>query len=492
MAEEDRIGQTNHKVEAAPHRVENRRDLPDTENFDNKVDCTETISRHAQFPTAFIDLYSTYNQWESFTDEHTILINDGSKMLRTNSKYYFEIHLTLPQSDMNLNLGMFMVQMELYDDAKVMLARSRRPAIFPYSSTLVWNIRRLSTIAPLVMGLIPETTTMVIHTMNHFDDHQHRPLRYVKIVLMLPSTSSGGISNHRQHQQIQIHEAMLTIGKELSNLQLFIKQRYLLSTLIGISLLMIVQAFFITIFGLRLHRGSSRSQYPTANNSEERQSYRNDECYYHADLDGESFSIHSSTWGNESLSKDDVWDGIHEQEEENSLNDEFWDSITFANDKCFSHHSRTVVSSDSDKIAPRSKKTVKSRPMEELKIKLARQRIKKSKNISRNCFSDDANSSNSCNLHVSRDSTRGDTHPDHPAADRVESSNQRTQQQDRRKGKVNKSWKKKADRRWKRRVSPTYENGRLQEILKGQVEPYEIFTGKFHVFFFYASNKILL
>lgn len=97
------------------------------------------------------------------------------------------------------------------------------------------------------MGLIPETTTMVINTMNNFDDDRNQPLRYVKIVLMLPSSSSGRTNNeaystcgryfcyYHQHQQIQILEAMLTIGKALSHLQLFMKQRYLLSALIGVS-----------------------------------------------------------------------------------------------------------------------------------------------------------------------------------------------------------------------------------------------------------------
>jgi len=45
------------------------------------------------------------------------------------------------------------------------------------------------------MGLIPETTTMVINTMNNFDDDRNQPLRYVKIVLMLPSSSSGSTNN---------------------------------------------------------------------------------------------------------------------------------------------------------------------------------------------------------------------------------------------------------------------------------------------------------
>lgn len=97
---------------------------------------------------------------------------------------------------MNLNLGMFMVEMELYDDAKVMLARSRRPAIFPYRSTLVCGIFVGFVLSlPIVMGLIPETTTMVINTMNNFDDDRNQPLRYVKIVLMLPSSSSGSTNN---------------------------------------------------------------------------------------------------------------------------------------------------------------------------------------------------------------------------------------------------------------------------------------------------------
>lgn len=130
--------------------------------------------------------------------------------------------------------------------------------------------------------------------------------------------------------------------------------------------------------------------------------------------------------------------------------------------------------------------------MEDLNIKVARQRNKKSKNRSRNRFSDDTNSSNSSNLHLSQDSARGDAHLDHPAADRADYSNQWMHQQDRLKRKGNKSWKKKADRRWERRVSPTYENGRLQEILKGQVEPYEIFTGMLHVFFTFSHKLVVV
>lgn len=272
---------------------------------------------------------------------------------------------------------------------------------------------------------------------------------------------------------------MLTIGKELSHLQLFMKQRYLLSALIGVSLLMILQATFIFSFGLSIHRGPIMGQNTTTNHSEQRQSYMNDECY-HVDIDGESFSLHS-IWEKESMSKDDVWDGVCE-EEENSLNDEFWDSISYVNhDKCQRHYPRTVVSSGSEKIAPGSKKTVNSHPMEEIKTKAFNQRIKKSKSISRNRFSDDTNSSNSHNLYLSRERAGG-AQMDHPTDDAADYSDQLTQEQDRQRRKSRKSWKKKANRKWKRRVSPPYENERLEQILKGQVEPYEIFTGKFHLF----------
>jgi hypothetical protein len=187
----------------------------------------------------------------------------------------------------------------------------------------------------------------------------------------------------------------------------------------------------------------------------------NDECY-HVAIDGESFSLHS-IWEKESMSKDDVWDGVCE-EEENSLNDEFWDSISYVNhDKCQRHYPRTAVSSGSEKIAPGSKKTVNSHPMEEIKTKAFNQWIKKSKSISRrNRFSDDTNSSNSHNLYLSRERAGG-AQLDHPTDDAADYSDQLTQEQYRQRRKSRKSWKKKANRTWKRRVSPPYENERLEQ-----------------------------
>jgi hypothetical protein len=57
---DDLTCKTIHELEAAAlHRIENTQNK---ETFDTKADCTENVSTKQQFPTAFVDLYSTYNQ----------------------------------------------------------------------------------------------------------------------------------------------------------------------------------------------------------------------------------------------------------------------------------------------------------------------------------------------------------------------------------------------------------------------------------------------
>lgn len=429
-----------------------------------------------QWPTAILDLYTDYNQWESFIDDDgnnimssLQLLNNGGKLLNAYSTFYFDIHITLPQSYMNLNLGMFMVQMELYDEAKVILARSRRPALFPYSSTLVRYIRKLCNIAPLVLGLLPEATTVIINVMDHYGDNRSRPLRFVKIMLMLPMRSSNyadsscdnSYYHYGQRQQIQIFEAKLVIGRELTNLQLFMKQRFILSMLLGVSFLMILQALLLSILGLGIHRGTVR---PNPRTNERRRTWVNNEYYHVVDLDGESFSLR--TWDKESLSKDDVWD-VQYDEEENSLNDEFWDSLSLDNGENIHHHTRTVVSSgtSSERTSPGLKKSVKSRPMKEIKTTIGHQA--KASNKSNNLKSDDANSNTSLDL---AEGIKADHTVEAPVASK---QSRQPHKRHRRNHKI-----KSANIKLKRKVSPKHENERLQQILRGQMEPYEIFTGK--------------
>lgn len=400
------------------------------------------------WPTAWLDLNTRRTQWESFADDITTPLHysSSSRLLDIRSAFYFELHLLLPESYTNVNLGVFMLQLELFDDSKKILARSKRPVLFPHSSNFIRYIRKLCHLPPLVLGLFPEATTVTVHAIDHYVDSVSRPLRYAKVVLMLPprTAENNGFTNNGQ---VQVLQAKIEIGRELTNIQRAMKQWFYTSMALGVVFFIIMQA--ILFFTCGLFRGSVRRHHT------KQESYSNA-----GDVDGGSLSLH--TLDIDALSSDDVWE-VEYDEDEKSHDGEFWDSLSF-NNECSSPRIKIAVSSDSEMTSMSSKGKETLHHMKDASTSRSQQKARGNCKLS---TPDYPTSSVLPSLNGDKgNKLEGDETPTVLGASRSR----------RKKLRRNQKGGSSAKGKLAQKLSSQHEDERVQRILKGDVEPYEIFT----------------
>lgn len=85
-------------------------------------------------------------------------------------RYHVDLELQMPDSPVNRNLGMFMINLKLMDNNNHLLFASSRPARLFYRSTMVRLAQQMIYIVPLVLGLSSEVDHLHIGLID--DDHQ--------------------------------------------------------------------------------------------------------------------------------------------------------------------------------------------------------------------------------------------------------------------------------------------------------------------------------
>jgi hypothetical protein len=195
-------------------------------------------------PTAIVDLRSMKNSpWshscgeqvydQSPSVEYRCLNNDSemisysvgaennvtdveTSILSPGQRYFFELVLTLPESDINKQLGVFMVKVELLSADRSLLATSKQPSMLPYESSIVTIFRKTMLILPLAFGVISETRTVTLLSFDHYTDRSDRePMSLVEVTLGVPNPAAFPTSL----QSIQILSAELRYGKEMNAIQ---------------------------------------------------------------------------------------------------------------------------------------------------------------------------------------------------------------------------------------------------------------------------------
>ncbi|KAL7436983.1 hypothetical protein ACHAXM_005405 [Skeletonema potamos] len=141
-------------------------------------------------------------------------------ILLPNQRYFFEVTLTLPESEINKQLGMFMVTVDLRSSDKQLLASSKQSSMLPFESNMIAIFRKLSLLFPLSAGLLAETRTITLLSFdNYVDVSDKRSLSYVEVTLGVPNPASFSSSL----QSIQVQSSKLRYGKEMSPIQEFFR-----------------------------------------------------------------------------------------------------------------------------------------------------------------------------------------------------------------------------------------------------------------------------
>lgn len=133
--------------------------------------------------------------------------------------YRISINIDMPESDQNLELGMFMVCAEMRDQSTHLRSHSCRSAMLHYRSYLA---RTLSTIimSPLIiLGFREETQHIPVEIFSSYEDDQEHPVTDVYVEI--------------QSKQIQFYSVTLHITAHFSGLRYIMFHWPLLSASIG-------------------------------------------------------------------------------------------------------------------------------------------------------------------------------------------------------------------------------------------------------------------
>lgn len=127
-------------------------------------------------PWASIDLFAKHSGWEAVESDTLPHQRTSNRLLNAGHPYFLETVLILPESNANLQAGMFGVHTELYASNGTQLAISRRSARFPHQSKWISDLRKFLILLPLLVEALQEARTIIVPCFRHFVDVRDMPL----------------------------------------------------------------------------------------------------------------------------------------------------------------------------------------------------------------------------------------------------------------------------------------------------------------------------
>lgn len=120
-------------------------------------------------PTATLNLYSAHKQWEyvsgglnagTATDDTTAA---SSQFLRSDFAYSVDIGFTLAKSRRNYEIGKFMATVSLVDNTGDLIAKSSRPVVMPYQSSVTLFLDSISKYPCRIIGICDQNEVVSVH-----------------------------------------------------------------------------------------------------------------------------------------------------------------------------------------------------------------------------------------------------------------------------------------------------------------------------------------
>jgi hypothetical protein len=127
-------------------------------------------------PWAVVDLFARHSSWEALQTDVLPQPIAEHRLLKAKQPYFIEVVLTLPDSNLNREPGMFGVVTELYSHNGTQLAVSRRSTRFPHQSPWITTVRKIFCLIPLLLGAVDEARTVVVPSFRHFVESSGHPL----------------------------------------------------------------------------------------------------------------------------------------------------------------------------------------------------------------------------------------------------------------------------------------------------------------------------
>lgn len=210
-------------------------------------------------PTAVVDLQMQHTQWHAYYD--TVLPASypdlSDHVIKPRRRYFVDISVTLPESDLNRRLGMFMLEVDLLASDGTMLASSGRPSMLPHESSLIGIARKLVLMGPILIGAVAEARTVVLESFDSYVESPDKPLAAMIVRLVVPSShgrhrygespSSNIVDGSLDYLPIQVHSGEVRIGKELNSIQRNMKEWFYTCGLVAVTILSLMYGIWFLI-----------------------------------------------------------------------------------------------------------------------------------------------------------------------------------------------------------------------------------------------------
>ena len=280
-------------------------------------------------PTAVVDLSMQHTQWHAYHEQvlpAKYEDTSGVHVIKPKRRHFVDLALTLPESDLNRQLGMMMVEVDLIASDGTLLASSGRPTMLPHESAIIGVARKIVLMVPILIGAVAEARTVVLESFDSYVESPELPLAAIVVRLVVPRhTVSGEV--HR-YAPIQVHSGEVRIGKELNTIQGIMKVWFYSVGLAAVSFLSFFYAFWFLIIRawfrrqMRHYQSSSRRRA-----GGERNNQGDFDFEYDADNDNESDWDNDNGSNEEHRGDDQTMESGVNFEELNESDDENWDSI---------------------------------------------------------------------------------------------------------------------------------------------------------------------
>ncbi|ORX62677.1 DUF1226-domain-containing protein [Hesseltinella vesiculosa] len=163
----------------------------------------------------------------SFVD----LAHGGAKPpLRHEQAYDVFVQLHVPTSDINFNLGNFMIHTELLTQDDTVLAQSSRPAILRYQSQSQRILHVMAKAIPLLVGLMEESQVVSVPLIEGYMEHKSNPVMKAFVSISDPN--------------VQIYDAQLSIQADFRGLRYYMYHRRIPTAITFILLFMAIELLF--------------------------------------------------------------------------------------------------------------------------------------------------------------------------------------------------------------------------------------------------------
>ena len=294
--------------------------------------CTElTRDTRPAPPTAVVELNMQHTQWHAYHEEVLPVTYDdasGAHVIKPKKRHFVDLALTLPESDLNRQLGMLMVEVDLLASDGTLLASSGRPTMLPHESLLIGVARKVVLMGPILIGAVAEARTVVLEAFDSYVESPDMPLAAIVVRLFVPRSTK---SDYGHYAMIQVHSGEVRIGKELNAIQGIMKVWFYSVGLAAVTVLSFFYAFWFLVIRAWCRR-QMRHYYST--NRRTAAGARNNQGEFDFDYDADDDN--GSEWDNMGNHNDDANEGGADNQsmesgdgfvELDESDDENWDSI---------------------------------------------------------------------------------------------------------------------------------------------------------------------